>query len=283
MSKCSTSRLIRSLSLAMSLAAAVRTSSGTVGPCASRSAFPRIVVSGVRSSCEASATKRRCASSAAVSCWLAASTCSSIRLKLSLSSPISSRRCAGGSRRFKSRVRAIESAVSMTVLSGRSARPVINQLAMNAASNVGMDEMTKKPRMPRRLLDWMLVGWPATTKPARPRSARVQRVARRRSDGAPARSTVARALPCSAADASRLAGTAGAASPILPLLDSTVPVDVRTSMNGSVRRVRSSAPVSVPGALSWLAGAAAIAAWASAARCLRASSCVVPWVLVASV
>jgi len=46
----------------------------------------------------------------------------------------------------------------MTVFSGRSARPVISQLAMNAAISVGMDEMTRKPRIPRRLADWMLIG-----------------------------------------------------------------------------------------------------------------------------
>src|SRR6202162_905556 len=129
----------------------------------------------------------------------------------------------------------------------------------------------------------MLMGWPATTKPARARSGRAQRVAKKRSDGAPGRSTVARALPCAEADANRLAGTAGGAAPNRPVLDTTVPFDVRLARRGSVRRARSSAPVSVPGTLSWVADAAATAACASAARWWMASSWVVPWVFVARV
>src|ERR1700737_555519 len=103
----------------------------------------------------------------------------------------------------------------------------------------------------------MLVGWPATTKPVRPRSGRAQRVAYRRRDGAPGRSIVARALPLAAAADSRLAGTVGGASPIRPVLETTAPVAVSTSVNGSVRCLRSSAAVSdtVAGASSWLAAA----------------------------
>jgi len=54
---------------------------------------------------------------------------------------------------------------------------VISQLASSAASSVGIEETIRKPSKPLRLVDWMLVGWPATTKPSSPRSGRVQRMA----------------------------------------------------------------------------------------------------------
>src|SRR6202165_757729 len=204
-------------------------------------------------------------------------------LKLSLRRPISSLRFAGGSRRFKSRVRSIESAVSTTVLSGRSARPVISQLARKAASSAGIDEMMRKPRRPLRFSVWMLVGWPATTKRRRPRSGRDHGPAKRRSWGAPGVSTVASA-PRFAAASSRVAGTAGAAPPIRPVLKRTTPDEVNTSVNRSVRCCRSSAPTSdgVVAPLSSPSGAVRIDVRASAARCLRESSWVVAWLFAAS-
>ena len=235
-------------------------------------------MSGVRSSCDASATKRRWASSALASRTYAASSCSSMRLKLWLKTPISSARGLWGRRRFRSWVLAIDSAVCATVFSGLSARPVISQLASSAASRVGIEETIRKPSKPLRLVDWILIGWPAITKPCSPRSSRVQRVAYSRSAGPPGTSTVARAVPWAAVPASRPLGMAGAVSPIRPVLERTDPDAVSTSMKGSVRCRRSSAPLSeaLIEPLSSLGATLAMTPTASVARCLSPSSWVVP-------
>ena len=179
---------------------------------------------------------------------------------------------------------AIDSAVCATVFSGLSARPVISQLASIAASRVGMEETIRKPSKPLRLVDWMLVAWPATTKPRSPRSGRVQRVAYSRSAGPPGTSTVARAVPLVAVAASRLAGMAGTVSPMRPVLETTVPDAVSTSMKGSVRCRRSSAPLSdgLVEPLSSLAAALAMTPTASEARSLSPSSWVAPWLFATS-
>src|SRR5438552_26495 len=111
---------MRPLSWTTSATAAFLTSSETERE-ASRPALPWIVVSGVRSSCEASATNRRCDSKASCSRL-------SIWLKLAVSLATSSRLRGGGSRRPKSRVRPISSAATATDLRGARARPPVRRL-----------------------------------------------------------------------------------------------------------------------------------------------------------
>ena len=96
-------------------------STSASAPCwAMYAALPRSAVSGVRSSCEASATKRRSASRAR-------SSEASIALSVSESAPTSSRASAGGSRRVASPVSPIAPAAAERSVSGRSARRVSSE------------------------------------------------------------------------------------------------------------------------------------------------------------
>ncbi len=153
---------MRDVSAAISAAAARRTSSEIAGPRASRPALPRIVVSGVRSSCEASATNRRWDSNESCSC-------SSIRLKLVLklveSTATSSRLLRAGSRRPKSRARPISSAVTAASFNGLRARPATSHDAISAARSVGTPEMTRNPTIPDTFDCTTRVDCPVTTKP----------------------------------------------------------------------------------------------------------------------
>ena len=102
-----------------------------------------MVVSGVRSSWEASATNRRCDSNASCSRL-------SIRLKLAARVATSSRLRGDGRRLAKSRARPMSSAAAATAWSGASALPATSHEAMRAAISAGTAEMVRKTTIPER-------------------------------------------------------------------------------------------------------------------------------------
>jgi len=65
-------------------------------------------------------------------------------------------------------VRPMACAVWATVRRGLRARPVTSQLAPSAASRAGIAEMIRNALSPLRVVDWTLIGWPATTKDRNP-------------------------------------------------------------------------------------------------------------------
>ncbi len=79
-------------------------------------------------------------------------------------------------------------------------------------------------------------------------------------------------------------GTAGAALSTRPVLERTSPDDVSTSVKGSLRCRKSSAPLSdgVAVLLSSAAGAVLTDVTASAARCFKASSWAFAWLFATS-
>ncbi len=104
-------------------------------PCsdsASSSRFASTLVSGVRSSCDASATKRRWRASIASVSPRAASSSRSIPSSVRASSPTSSSACGWGTLREGSRVRAICSAVAVSSAIGAIARRAIATPASSA-------------------------------------------------------------------------------------------------------------------------------------------------------
>jgi hypothetical protein len=106
----------------MSASAASRSAGAASGWASRKPALLRIVVSGVRNSCDASAVNRCCAAKAA---WRR----SIMVLTLVVRRPRSSRVDTGGNRRLRSRDRPTSSASAVRSRSGRSARPATSQIA----------------------------------------------------------------------------------------------------------------------------------------------------------
>ena len=114
-----------------------------------------MVVSGVRSSCDASETNCFCDSYAS---WRRFS----MPLKLDASAATSSRLRGTGSRRAKSRLRPISSAATATAWSGARARPATSHEAMRAATSAGTADRIRKTTTPDRFACGTRVDWPAT-------------------------------------------------------------------------------------------------------------------------
>ena len=119
-SRSSTSRVIRSDSSIASRSAAVRSSGARFGSRATSSRLPRMIVSGVRSSCEASSTNLRCSSRVRDRAVWAPCNRSSMVLNASPSLPSSSAR-PDGTRSLKSPVSPMRTAVAPMSSTGRSA------------------------------------------------------------------------------------------------------------------------------------------------------------------
>ena len=115
--------------------------------------FVRRLVTGVRSSCEASATSWRCASTEASSALTERSSASSIALKLPARRPISSSP-TGSMRRLRSRVAATCSVASVRCFSGCTAAPATRR-PKSAAS--AMPPTSSSTRIRRRRLSRLSV------------------------------------------------------------------------------------------------------------------------------
>ncbi len=264
-SRSSTSRLMRADSASMSPSASARSASVACGFARRKPALARIVVNGVRSSCEASAVKRCWAASIRAVRRCACSSRSSIALKLPVTRPRSSLRWGGGSRRVRSGERPTSSAVWVSSRSGRSARRVTSQMANPAAISVTIDETISSATMPRRSLARRRTGCAATTNPSR--SARWNGCTRTRT-GTPSICTVADAPPAARAWSSSALGRLGC--------DPPVELSTEPSAASTIRKMSSSTAGSTPTGV-WLgvksvAGAARTAVLARSARAVRSLS-----------
>ena len=216
-SRPSTSRLMRSVSLATSAIASARSPAAASGRPRRNSAFVRIVDSGVRSSCEASATNRCCAASAAARSACEDCNRSIIALKLVVKRPTSSRLRLGARRFDRSPVVPIASVVSASVTRGRTARPATSHDTMATTISVTIAAITRKTRKPASWLFGKAADCPATTTPPSDAFAH-RRAATRNSGGSapifgarPAAATVAADRPRSFASTTTAAGMRGGA------------------------------------------------------------------------
>ena len=141
-----TRRISRSTSSFVSEITSARSCGSIGGSRRNSSMLPRTVVSGVRSSCDASATKRRCESSACSSWRYAVSSSANIALKVIASWPTSSVGPMCCTRRLKSCSAPMVCAVCVIRSMGLSAVPASTQPAANATTITRLHPMIRIQR-----------------------------------------------------------------------------------------------------------------------------------------